>query len=233
VVFFGDCHVGSKFCLKEKAQAMIDYCVDKGIYIMCMGDLVEAANKNSPGVGVYEQIDPNDQIDQVIAMLSDAAKKGLILGYLQGNHEFRIMKETGVDICRIICRELKVPYLGFAGWHLWYVGKQSYTVYTIHGSSSARFPQTKLKAAMDIASNFDAQIVAVGHMHDVIVHPFRRQKFDKGSKQIIGQKSYVVVTGHYLQYYGSYSQMKGYSVGNVGSPKFKLYSERNDIHESN
>lgn len=232
VVFFGDVHIGSRFSLIDRAQAMIDYCVDHHIYLMCMGDMMEAATRYSVGAGVYEQINPDEQIDKVIAMLGDAAKKKLILGYLMGNHEFRIMKETGIDVSRIICRELDIPYLGFSGWQLWRVGEQNYTVYTLHGSTSARFAQTKLKAVIDVALYFNADIVAHAHTHDIVIHAFLKEELDRKTQILNQRKSYVIITGHYLDYCGSYAQMKGYAPGKIGSPKIKLFGDRFDIHPS-
>ena len=79
------------------------------------------------------------------------AEKNLIVGYLTGNHESRVNKELGIDISKIICKELKIPYLGYAGWSLFYVGNQSYSLYSTHGASSATLKHTKLKSILDLS----------------------------------------------------------------------------------
>lgn len=232
VLMFGDLHYGSPFCDIERAEKMLDYCYDNGIYVFCMGDLLEAATRYSIGSGVYEQLNPNMQIEKIEAMLGDLAKKGLILGYLSGNHEERIMKETGVDISKIICRELNIPYLGAAGWNLWYVGNQSYSVYCIHGATGSKFSYTKLKAITDISHYFSADLIAHAHTHDILINSIERQTLDKQNKTIKTAKSFLVVTGHYLTYQGSYAQAKGYPPGKQGSPKVKFFSDKKDIHIS-
>ena len=232
MLLFGDLHYGSPFCNLEKAQAMLDYALDHGIYVFLMGDLIEMATRYSVGGGVYDQISPQRQVDGIIALLMDLAKKGLIVGYLDGNHENRCYKETGIDISKNICRELKIPYLGAAGWSLLYVGDQSYTMYAIHGATGARFAQTKLKAAIDVAMFFEADIIAHAHTHDIIINSIEKERVDKVSKSVISRKCHTIVTGHYLSYRGSYAQMKGLPPGKQGSPKIKLFDKRFDIHVS-
>lgn len=194
--------------------------------------MIEAATRYSVGSGVYEQIDPNEQIVMVESFLGDLVAKGLVLGYLGGNHEERIRKETGIDVSRIICRELKIPYLGAAGWNLWYVGDESYTVYSIHGATGARFPHTKLKAAVDISAFVDADIVAHAHGHEVVIDAVIKERVNKGAKVVEQRKCHTIMTGHYLKYHGSYGQAKGFPPGKMGSPKAKLAANKHDVHMS-
>jgi len=232
MVFWGDVHYGSSYCDVRRATAMLDYCLKNNVYVFCMGDVIEAATRYSVGSGVYEQLSPNKQIEWVIETLGPLAKKGLIAGFLSGNHEDRIMKETGVDIAHIITRELKVPYLGPAGWSLFYVGDQSYTVYAIHGATGSKFAHSKLKAASDIAYHFQADVLAHAHVHDIVINSMEKQIVDKARKVVATQKCHVIVTGHYLEYYGSYAQMKGLPPGKMGSPKAKFHANKFDIHVS-
>ena len=88
VIFFGDTHWGSPQCDKERARKMIEYCVQKEVYVLLMGDLLEFATRGSVGAGVYEQLmNPHKQFDEAMEMLMPLAQKGLILGLLRGNHE--------------------------------------------------------------------------------------------------------------------------------------------------
>lgn len=233
VIFFGDTHLGCVYSDIERAQRMLDYCLENNIYVFVMGDIMEAATRYSVGAGVYEQISPQAQLDKVFAMFADLAKRKLILGWLQGNHEFRIFKETGIDVSKIICRELKVPYLGFAGWNLWRVGDENYSVYTIHGASGARFAWTKMKSVVDIALYLnDVDVVAMAHTHDILINAISRQSIDKRTKTVEFKKCHIIVTGHYLNFAGSYAQMKGLPPGKKGSPKGKFFARKHDVHFS-
>jgi len=163
ILFLGDIHYGHPGCDIERAQRMVDYCLKKHIYVLGMGDYIEAGLRNSVGDSVYMQkLNPQKQMDFMIDMLKPLADAGLLIGLIIGNHEGRILKETSVNITSLMARMLGVPYLGYACWNLIYVGKQSYTVYSLHGSSGSRYVYTKLKALVDIAHNFDADILAMG-----------------------------------------------------------------------
>ena len=38
IVLFGDLHLGAKECDVERAQRMLNYCLEKNIYVFLMGD---------------------------------------------------------------------------------------------------------------------------------------------------------------------------------------------------
>jgi len=151
---------------------------------------------------------------------------------LEGNHERRIEKETGISITKIISNFLHVPYLRSACWNLWKVGKESYTIYALHGSSGSRFVYTKLKAITDISHSFDCDLMAMGHVHDEAEATQLVQKVDIKKKVVGEKKKFLILTGHYLRYENSYVQEKGYPIGKMGSPKIKFFSEKHDIHTS-
>lgn len=231
IVFIGDVHYGSKQCNVEKFEKILQYCLENNLYVFCMGDMIEASSRHSVGAGVYEQMTPQKQIEDISEYLKPLADRSKIIGYLTGNHESRMTKELGIDISKLICKELKIPYLGYAGWSLFYVGGQSYSLYSTHGSSSATLKHTKLKAVLDVSKSFEADLVAMGHIHDIIIDSAEYQKVNKKRKTVDIRKSYVIVTGHYYNY-GGYVQEKGYSLSKLGSPKVKLFSDKFDIHVS-
>jgi len=163
IVFCGDWHYGARECAVNKVKDMLDYCLKHRIYVFLMGDLLEAGLRTSIGASMYRQkLNPQKQMEDVIELLRPLSENNLILGALEGNHELRIEKETGISIMKVICRFLNIPYLHGACWNLWYVKDQSYKVYTLHGSSSSRYVYTKLKALVDISHNFNADLMAMG-----------------------------------------------------------------------
>lgn len=233
VVFFGDLHLGARECDLDRAKAMLDYCLQKGVYIFLMGDLLEAGLRTSVGSSVYRQkLNPQEQLEEVIELLEPLVKEGLILGSLEGNHELRIEKETGIAVMKVICRILGIPYLRCACWNLWRVGKEIYRVYALHGASWARFSYTKLKAVVDISHSFDADLIAMGHTHSLIDDAQLVQYVDSRSKTVKERKKFLVLTGSYLAYDGSYVQEHGYPLTKLGSPKVKFFADKHDIHVS-
>jgi len=231
IVFIGDVHLGSKYCNAEAVWSMVDYCVDNSLYVFCMGDILEAASRYSVGSGVYEQTNPQEQIDLALELLRPLADKKLILGYLTGNHEERVTKATGIDISKYIAKELKVPYLGYAGWSLLYVGEQSYVLYTHHGASSATTLPSKIKSLIALSENGYADIIAMGHVHETWAGAIEKEYVNRKRKTVEIKRVELIITGHYLNYDG-YARTKAYSMGKQGSPKLKLFSDKFDVHTS-
>ena len=85
LLLFGDLHLGARNCDLNRAKANLDYCLKNHIYIMMMGDMLEAATRYSIGSGVYEQTNPQEQIEEVLELLKPLAEAKLIVGYLNGN----------------------------------------------------------------------------------------------------------------------------------------------------
>lgn len=236
VVFIGDTHLGSPECHEEKLYRMIKWCQDNDTYVFLMGDIVEAATRYSIGAGVYEQARTRfgtvtQQYEACLELLGTLANQGKILGMVSGNHEDRIAKATGFDITRALCRELKIRYLGSAGWNYWRVGNQGYRIYTLHGSSGSKYSYTKLKALVDISHSFEADLMAMGHVHECTNTIQLVQTFDKKTGKIVERKKHILITGHYLKYEG-YAKAKGLPLTKLGSPKVKLFGSEHDIHVS-
>ena len=232
-IALGDIHYGHPACDVDRVQRQVDYCLKNHVYVLGMGDYIEAGLRGSVGDSVYEQVfNPQKQMDFIVGLFQPLADAGLILGLHSGNHEGRIKKETSVDIVRLISKMLRVPFLGYACWNLFYVGKQSYTVYSLHGSSGSRYVYTKLKAMVDISHNFDTDLLLMGHVHECADEAILVQEVNKTRKMVVERKKILILTGSYLQYDDSYAQEKGYPMGKLGSPKIKLFADHHDIHTS-
>jgi hypothetical protein len=235
MIFFGDLHLGSQQLDRQRAIDMLQYCLHKGIYVMLMGDLCEAATRNSVGAGVYDQESvAQEQYETMIEWLRPLARKGLLLGIYQGNHEERTYKESVVNITKAMSRELDIPYLGGAAWTQVAVGKEHYTIYALHGRTNARYEGTALLAAERCSVSFNCDIFAMAHTHRLIHDVFIRERIVDG--QVKEFKQYVILTGSYLKYHSksgdSYSENYGMQIPKLGSPKVKLFASRHDIFVS-
>ena len=231
VVFLGDIHLGSKQCDVKRFLRMVDYCNKNNLYVFLMGDLIEMATRDSIGSAVYEQeYIGQDQVEKMLDILKPLADKKLILGLLNGNHEERVYKATGIDVSKMFARELNVPYLGNACWNQFRVGSESYAIYSLHGRTGARFDGTTLLAIERISASFFADVVIMGHSHKCVSSVVLMQKVYRG--QVKEHKKHLVVTGSYLKYDGGYAQTAGMNISKLGSPKIKFFSNKHDIHVS-
>ena len=233
LLFLGDIHYGHPQCRIDKVINMVNWALQEKSYVVLMGDMIECGLKTSVGDSVYKQkLNPQEQMEFVVALFKPLADAGLIIGIHEGNHENRITERTGIDITKIMAKLLGVRYLGYACWSLLRVGKQNYAMYSMHGSSGSRFKHTKLKAVMDVVAWIHADIVAMGHVHSIASESVIRQEVDLRSKTVKERISYVVLTGSYLSWDRSYAQMKNMPITKLGSPKAKLRADEHDVHFS-
>jgi len=228
VIFLGDVHYGSPQFDEERFVKMLNYCLTTGTYVLLMGDLIEVGTRHSVGAGVYEQECPaGDQHETMVEWLKPLAQKGLILGTLRGNHGERVYKETGFDVDKALARELGVSFLGDACWNTFRVGKQNYSLYTLHGRTGSRFDGTALLAIERISTSFFADAVIMGHTHKVVNSIVLMQRVVGG--RVIEHKKHLILTGSYLKYDRGYGQTLGLPISKLGSPKVKFFSNRHDI----
>lgn len=230
VVFLGDCHYGSPQFDEPRFLSMVDYCFKNRIHVFLMGDLIEMATRHSVGAGVYDQLfSGQTQHEKMVEWLTPLAQRGLILGLLQGNHEERVYKESGVNVSKAMARELTIPYLGDACWNTFRVGKQCYSIYSLHGRTGSKFDGTALLALERLAAPFHADLVVMGHAHKCISSSVLMQKVHNGL--VVEHKKHLLITGSYLKY-GGYAQTFGLPPSKLGSPKVKFMSDRHDISVS-
>ena len=233
ILFFGDCHIGYPTCNEEKIRSMLDYALKHRMYVLLMGDMLEAGMRDSVGDSVYKQkLHPQEQMERVLELIEPLAEQKLIIGMHEGNHENRITKLTGIDITKVMCRLLDVPYLSYACWNLITVGHKRYSIYSTHGTSGSIMEHTKLNAVVKLGKIISADIVAMGHTHGLATDIIIRQYFDGTKNRVVEDKQYVVLTGNYLEWDNSYAQMKNYPIGKIGSPKVKLFADKKDLHFS-
>jgi UDP-2,3-diacylglucosamine pyrophosphatase LpxH len=226
----GDSHIGSKYFDEDLFKEIIDWSCENKAYAILMGDMIEAATRDSVGAGVYEQNEIIDkQITHFYKLITPLVDEGLVLGMHPGNHELRVYKSSGLDIAKMMCRELKIPYLGWGKLHYFKVGNEGYSLYTTHGSSGARMPHTKIKGVIDLANMVDAQIYAMGHLHQLSHHVRNFYEINKRSRTVDEDQKHFVLTGSFLNHWGSYGHVMGYEPMRKGSPKIKLHGDEHKI----
>lgn len=235
LVLLGDLHIGYPTVEIDRLIEDIEIIKNRGCYVILMGDLIEAGIRTSIGDSLfYQELSPQEQMDRVFDIIAPLEKK--LLGIVQGNHEKRIYKETGVDISKILAEQYfrykKVHYFGYSSYHIFRVGKQTYTAYITHGSTGSRLPYTKMKAILDYGKHLDVDIIASGHTHELNSYTATKKKIDLRRKKIVSKKTYYVLTGSYLGYEDSYAEQKGMMPSKIGYAKLKLYKDDWDIFVS-
>lgn len=233
ILLIGDEHIGHAQHNRDKLMRTLEWAYDEGIHLIHMGDGIEGATRSSIGEGVYTQEQIFDeQIAEWQSLYGPFVEKGLFLGAHVGNHEARAFKDDGINIMRQMCRGIKGKYLGIARAHLFNVGKESYVMYTTHGASGARLPYTKIKGALDLERIMEADIYAMGHVHQLSHHVREFYKTNKRNKTIEKGKKHFILTGSYLDYWNSYAQVKAMEPSRQGSPLLTLDGNERSINVS-
>jgi hypothetical protein len=233
LVLMGDEHAGYRYYNEDFHNEILDYCWDYATPIILMGDHLDTAVRDSVGSGLFDQ-DENLQaeLENFFERYKPFADEGLILGLHRGNHEERIYKNSGLDLVKIMAKGLDVPCFGWGKLHYIKVGDQGYTLYTTHGASGARLPHTKIKACLDLANVADADIYAHGHLHDLDHKTMSHYRPDLRKRTVDQSERHYLLTGCYLDYWGSYGHMKAYTPNKKGSPKVKLHGDKKMIRVS-
>ena len=220
LVPFGDIHYGDKSCNWDKAERMIDWIAEtKNTRVILMGDLLNCATKSSVGAAVFDESEHGQsQLDFMIKKLEPIKDK--IYGALTGNHEQRIYNSTGYNPTKILCSKLGCKYYGYGQFVKIKGDNVNYNIYCTHGSSGATLPYTKIKGCLNLSMHKDADIYLMGHVHDLQLHTQEVERIQYS--QVITDKKYYILTGHYLNYHDSYAEMKNMIPSKQGSPVLEL-----------
>ena len=104
---YGDWHVGDKSCdmalVKESIRKVADA---PNAYCILNGDLMNNATKASVSDSYAERMPPMEQLNLILSLLSPIKDK--ILSIEDGNHERRSYREDGIDLSRLVARELGI-----------------------------------------------------------------------------------------------------------------------------
>lgn len=106
LLVIGDIHVGDKLCNTKMLIDTINYIQDNdNCYCFLNGDLLNMALKSSVSFE-YETTSPHSEYTQLVNLLEPIKHK--ILGVTLGNHDDRLLKESGIDIISFLCKDLGI-----------------------------------------------------------------------------------------------------------------------------
>jgi len=229
----GDVHLGAPTCNIQKFLDTVTYIKKSGSRVILMGDLMECASKTSVGAGWVEQVNPPQTQLNVLYDILEPIKDQIIV-VLDGNHEHRIWKSSGIKVSEVLAQRLGVPYGGYSCFVGLTVGGRRYVIHAQHGSSSAWYPHTKITAAMRTSNHTLADVYLYGHTHELMSLTLEKRelkKIGRGSR-VDRKKVYYVLTGGFLEYEYLYAERKNMYPVKTGVAKIKFCGDRWDVHVS-
>lgn len=201
IIPVGDIHVGSKQFNEEYFNYFLDTVdaiqSDKRIYLM--GDLLEAANKQTGNAAFCTDMTLDEQIDYVISTFKPF-KKDLIFS-CNGNHCARLSKDFDLDVMKLIGKALHVS-TGNQNIDQFNINGEPVTVYTAHGKGSAAHAHTARGKIIRDTASIAADIKLQGHNH-------RLDFFSQPVRTVNGiSREYYGFTGSFLRYNGYAESMQ-------------------------
>ena len=102
-----DLHIGDAHSDMRTIEARIDAIKnDPRALVVLNGDIMNTATKSSMSDIYSETLKPMEAINRAVQLFTPI--KGQIIGADTGNHESRVYQQDGIDIMRLVCRELGV-----------------------------------------------------------------------------------------------------------------------------
>jgi len=234
----GDAHIGDTRFHEKKFVELRDWIIKQpNAYAVLLGDIINAATKNSKSDIYAECMNPAQAMNHAIELLKPI--KDRLIASTIGNHEERIWRESGIDVAEIMARELGVPYdkdgvllnVKFDPYPELRRGKVNYTVYMNHGHGGGGTKSAKINAVSKLANIVLADAYISGHVHfattfkdSVYVPDTRTGKIDKMTRTYISSGSFLD--------YGGYAEKMGMAPAKLGAPRCRFDGRRKDLHVS-
>jgi predicted phosphodiesterase len=230
-----DLHIGDPHCLNAEVNRRIREAENDPYGLVILnGDLMNTALRNSVSDVYGELMKPTDQIIYLSELLKPIAHK--VIGVTTGNHENRAYREAGIDITRLVCRELGIEdkyapegvlvFLRFGtrnghGRHKDKNQRQCFVVYATHGSGGGRKEGAKAIRLADMAATVSADVLIHSHVHlpMIMKQSYYRTNPIKCSATLCTRL--FVNTGAALDY-GGYGQAQEYKPASHDTPVIHL-----------
>ena len=236
IVPLADIHLGDELLDNKLLKETINYIKDNdNVFTILNGDLMNVALKNSVSDTYGEVMSPMEQIDALLTLLEPIKDK--ILVATMGNHERRIVKDTSVDIMKIVMRQLGLGHRYTDGsFYLYlYFGEKTqgrkteivYTIYGSHGAGGGRKSGGKLNRVVEMSNICIADVYIMSHVHEPIgtkkviylpVYP---------NKALTKKEMLYAISNSFLNY-GGYAEAYEFSPVSTSRIEIILYNgERN------
>jgi len=206
-----DIHVGSKVfdrSLFLKAIQMINE--DPNALWFGNGDMLEFIPPNYHIPEGDQLFDNNEQYAQFVKMIRPIMDKCIFLR--GGNHDtLRSVRLAGIDIIRVLCDDLEVPYYPFPGYAVINYKHNRFTFASGHGKSGAKNGDMELTRLRNIFP--DADMYYLGHNHQLYAKPIDSFEIMQDSEEV--RRQWFVRGGSFIGYaeYARYAMFEPQTKG--------------------
>jgi len=236
-----DLHIGDANCNEyEVGRVVEEIAKDPNAVVILNGDLMNTATRASVSDVYGETMRPSEQLVYCNRLLTPIADK--IIGATCGNHESRIYKADGVDMMRLLCRELGCESVYSPEGILIFLrfglskkrggrptdSKRTYSIYATHGSGGGRKEGGKMNRLADLAGIVDADIYIHSHTHLPAYFAEDFFRTDVQNAKVVQVMKGFLNTAAALNY-GGYGQMQSYKPVSIRFPFIELSGNIRDF----
>lgn len=239
IYILSDLHIGDANADMGAIQERIQRIADdpRGLCVL-NGDLLNTAVRNSVSDIYSEVVPPMEQIKMAVGLLIPI--KHRIIAADTGNHENRVYKTDGIDMMRLVCRELDVEnryapegVLCFLRFGEKTASERSggrkkqpyiYTIYATHGTGGGRKEGAKAIRLADMASIVDADCYIHSHSHMPMIMKQSFFRVDIQNQKVAPVDKLFVNDASAISY-GGYGQSGEFKPTSKQSPVIHLSGE--------
>ena len=243
---FADEHIGDEHCDIKRLLERIEYVKNTpNAYCILNGDILDNATKTSLGDVYMQEFNPMGQLEKAVEIFSPIRDK--ILCITHGNHENRTYKKEGINLSRLIARQLgledkytptsavlfirfgKVPDGKKESNGSGKLRKICYTIYTLHGSGGGRKEGAKAIRLADMASIIDTDIYIHSHTHLPMVMKQGFHRIDPRNNSVAFVDKLFVNTAANLKY-GGYGEAGEFKPSSMDTPIIYLNGTKKEFN---
>lgn len=240
-----DWHIGDNSCDMTRIRKTLDEIKEKdNAFLICNGDLINNATKTSVSDCYAESVPPMEQLKMLCGLLEPLREKILLV--TSGNHEARTYRSDGIDLTRLVARELGIEnrYCREGGVLFLSLGTQSrgakktnkpnelrqvaYSIYASHGAGGGRKEGAKAIRLADMASIIDCDIYIHSHTHLPMIMKQAFYRIDNYNKTFALVDKLFVNTSAQLEY-GGYGQTFEFKPSSKANPVIYLNGTRKEF----
>ena len=206
-----DIHVGASEFHREKFHDAIQQIKsDKNALWFGNGDLVELIPPNYKISQRGQYSEPDDQILEFLELVKPIKDKCLFIR--GGNHDtIRSINLLGVDVCKLIAREMNVPYYRMPGYTQFNIKGTVWNMASGHGKSGAANGDLELNKLSQVYS--ESHVCFLGHNHQLYAKPVDSIRIVDGEESL--RRRWYVRGGSFLRY-ANYARYSMYPIIRTG-----------------
>ncbi len=237
IVPIADVHIGDPNSDIKMFKEMVQYVLENpNRYVILNGDLMDMALTMSVSDSYGAVLSPARQVEKVAEILKPI--KDRILAIVQGNHEFRTYKYTGIDVSHYLASMLGITdrYSDNSFMLFLKVGQsqtarpskikqQVYSIFVQHGAGGGRKiggKANRLSDSDDIIA--DADLYIMGHVHTPMAFPTSTFVTDTQNMTIVRKNKFFLLNNSFLDF-GGYGLTHGYSPASKEVTYATLYTQ--------